>query len=112
MSRVSGFLAPACRMRWRGLFMGSAVAAWALPLLPSLARACSVCTAGRDEENAAAFLLTTIFMSILPLAALGTLVFVIWRRFRKLEAEAEAEARQEIARPATLAIPVSSEGRS
>ena len=53
---------------------------------PGVARACAVCTAGRDEENAFAFLLTTIFMSIMPLAAIGTLVFVLWRRIQRLEA--------------------------
>ena len=55
--------------------------------VPRLAIACAVCTAGKDEENAFAFLMTTIFMSIMPLAAIGTLVFVLWRRIRKLEAE-------------------------
>jgi hypothetical protein len=61
--------------------------AWLVILSPSIALACSVCTAGRDEENAAAFLITTIFMSILPLLALGTFVYVLWRRFQKLEAD-------------------------
>jgi len=55
--------------------------------LPVVAQACSVCSAGRDEENAAAFLLSTIFMSLLPLIAIGTLVYVLWRRIQKLEAE-------------------------
>ena len=58
---------------------------------PRLATACAVCTAGKDEENAFAFLMTTIFMSIMPLAAIGTLVFVLWRRIRKLEAEPPPE---------------------
>jgi hypothetical protein len=61
---------------------------------PSVARACAVCTAGRDEENAFAFLMTTLFLSVMPLAALGTLIFVLWRRTQKLERErAEADAR-------------------
>lgn len=54
-------------------------------LAPRLALACAVCTAGRDDENQTAFLLSTIFLSLLPLAALGTLVFVLWRRFQRLE---------------------------
>lgn len=57
---------------------------------PSIARACAVCTAGRDEENAFAFLMTTIFMSLMPLAAIGLVVFVLWRRMQKLEAEQAA----------------------
>lgn len=63
------------------------VLAGVLVQLPSVASACSVCTAGRDEENQLAFLLSTIFMSALPLLAIGTLVFVLWRRMRKLEDE-------------------------
>ncbi len=69
-----------------------ALAALAMVHLPSLASACAVCTAGKDEENAFAFLMTTIFMSIMPLAAVGTLIYVLWRRIQKLEAERE-EAR-------------------
>lgn len=53
---------------------------------PRVAEACAVCSAGRDEENQTAFLVSTIFLSLLPLAALGTLVFVLWRRIRRLEA--------------------------
>jgi len=59
---------------------------------PAFARACAVCGAGRDEENAFAFLMTTIFMSLMPLAAIGTLVYVLWRRIQKLEAEREQAA--------------------
>ena len=65
-----------------------------LTAAPSIAQACAVCTAGRDEENALAFLLSTIGMSLMPLVALGTLVFVLWRRIQKLEAEGRpAESR-------------------
>ena len=56
-------------------------------LVPNWAMACSVCTAGRDEENQLAFLLSTLFMSLLPLVVIGTGVFVLWRRIRKLESE-------------------------
>ena len=61
--------------------------AWVVIATPSIASACAVCSAGKDEENALAFLLSTIFMSLMPLAAIGTLVFVLWRRMQKLEAE-------------------------
>jgi hypothetical protein len=64
----------------------SCLIAWALvELVPRAAAACSVCTAGRDDETNQAFLMSTIFLSLLPLAALGTLVFVLWRRIRALE---------------------------
>lgn len=69
------------------------IAAWLLvELLPRTAAACAVCTAGRDDETNQAFLISTIFMSLLPLAALGTLVFVIWRRMRALEEETARRA--------------------
>ncbi len=110
MSRSSiGSVAQARRTTRLGLLATAMITWWVLSL-PSVVEACSVCTAGRDEENAAAFLLTTIFMSILPLAALGTLIFVIWRRIQKLENE--ADSRSEIPNPAPLAIPVRPETRS
>ncbi len=58
-------------------------------LSPAIASACAVCTAGRDEENQLAFLLSTLGMSLMPLIAIGTLVFVLWRRIQKLEVETE-----------------------
>ena len=59
----------------------------AMVCFPKLAQACAVCTAGRDEENAFAFLMTTVFLSLMPLVAIGTLVWVLWRRIQKLESE-------------------------
>jgi hypothetical protein len=64
--------------------------AWFIVGAPRVATACSVCSAGRDEENQLAFLLSTVFMSALPLLAIGTLVFVVWKRFQKLEQESAA----------------------
>ena len=61
--------------------------AWMLTSAPRAALACAVCSAGRDDESNTAFLISTIFLSVLPLAALGTLVYVLWRRIQKLEAE-------------------------
>jgi hypothetical protein len=74
----------------KGVFV--AALAWLIVSGPSLAAACSVCTAGRDEENQTAFLLSTLFMSLLPLIAIGTLVYVLWRRVQKLEAETLASS--------------------
>lgn len=61
-------------------------------LAPRAALACAVCSAGRDDESNTAFLISTIFLSVLPLAGLGTLVFVLWRRIQRLEAEAPPRA--------------------
>ena len=63
----------------------AAVVAGGLLLAPRLADACSVCTAGTEDENRLAFLLTTVFLSVLPLAAIGGGVFWLVRRARALE---------------------------
>lgn len=65
----------------------AAISVWLVLQTPVAAQACAVCSAGKDEENALAFLLSTIFMSLMPLGAIGTLVFVLWRRIQKLEQE-------------------------
>jgi hypothetical protein len=49
-----------------------------------------VCTAGRDDETAAAFFGTTILLSLLPLAFVGGLILWLRRRARALEAERRA----------------------
>ena len=52
---------------------------------PELAQACSVCGIGR-EENRVAFILTTVLLTLLPLAAVGGIVGWLVRRARTLEA--------------------------
>ena len=79
---------------WKGFWV--AAFAWVIVQLPAVAHACSVCTAGRDEENQTAFLLSTLFMSLLPLIAIGTLVYILWRRIQKLEAESSTASSPEV----------------
>ena len=63
---------------------------------PEIARACSVCGAGRDDETRNAFLLTTLLLSVLPLAMLGGLLaWVRWRLRQRTE-----DGREPIAPPA------------
>ena len=60
----------------------------ALPLLlPRVASACAVCSAGRDDETRLAFLLTTLFLSVLPLGIVGGAVWWLVRRSRQLARE-------------------------
>lgn len=53
---------------------------------PEIARACSVCSAGRDDETRAAFIGTTVFLSVLPLVVIGAGVLWLRKRLRELEA--------------------------
>ena len=62
-----------------------AVAIAVLASLPDVAHACSVCSAGRDDETRAAFIATTIALSVLPLALIGGFVWWIRRRVRAIE---------------------------
>lgn len=52
--------------------------------IPGLAEACSVCMSGREDENRLAFIVTTIFMSVLPLAMIGGLGWYLRRRSRAI----------------------------
>ena len=52
--------------------------------LPDAASACSVCYVGA-EESRKAFLLTTVFLSLLPLGMIGTFGWWFWRRMQEAE---------------------------
>jgi hypothetical protein len=59
---------------------------------PRLARACAVCMSGREDDVQAAFIGTTVLLSVLPLIAVGAGLIWLRRRLRELErAEAERE---------------------
>ncbi len=74
----------------RNAYAGALVAL--LVLAPRIAPACSVCMAGRDDETRTAFLLTTLFLTVLPLALIGGLVWWLTRRARTLEQQRSAGA--------------------
>jgi hypothetical protein len=57
--------------------------------VPVTALACPVCFAGNGEESRTAFLTTTIFMTSLPLAMIGG---VIWWLRRRLLQQDEAQS--------------------
>ena len=87
---MAGRASHADRKRIRSCVVMSSLLAWVIVQIPRAAEACAVCSAGRDEENAAAFLISTIFMSLLPLIAIGSIVYGLWRRIQKFESEKEA----------------------
>lgn len=53
--------------------------------LPRVAAACPVCNANGEEESQAAFIVTTIFLSGLPVLMVGAGVWWVWRRIRAAE---------------------------
>lgn len=57
-----------------------------LLVTPSLAEACAVCSAGREDETRTAFIIGTAFMTALPMVLVGGLVW--WIRRKTLEAQA------------------------
>ena len=61
------------------------LAALAVLLAPELAQACSVCFSGQDQSRTA-FVVTTAFLSILPLALIAGMALWIRSRARALEA--------------------------
>jgi len=65
--------------------LSTAVALLCGALLPEAATACAVCYGG-GEESRNAFILTTVLLSVLPLAMIGSLGWWIWRRVREAEA--------------------------
>jgi hypothetical protein len=54
---------------------------------PRLAEACSVCLGGTGGGTSRAFLIGTVFLSVLPLAVMGTAVWYFRRRMKQIERE-------------------------
>ena len=74
-----------------------------LILAPEIALACPVCMSGRDDETRAAFILTTLFLTLLPLALIGGVVWWLTRRARSLERQRDADASPRLDPAATAA---------
>jgi hypothetical protein len=76
------------------------IAAFALAVLlllaPQVGHACAVCFSGREDARAA-FLVTTILLTLLPLGMIGALVLWLRQRVRAAAREArEAEPASEV----------------
>jgi hypothetical protein len=74
---------------WRHL--GYAAVAAALAVAPGLANACPVCGGGANDKTQFGFLVGSILLSVLPLALVGGLAWVVVRRVRRIEAEQVGE---------------------
>jgi hypothetical protein len=64
--------------------LGAAFFAW--PLLSSVARACPMCFNG-NNMNQAAFLYGSLFLMIVPVVAIGSLLYWAYRRSNALETQ-------------------------
>lgn len=76
-------------------FAANALAGFAAALIvtsPALAEACAVCGAARSEASRDAFIATTVFMTLLPLLAIGGVVLWLRRRARRLAEPSVAPA--------------------
>jgi Ca2+/Na+ antiporter len=71
------------------LALASALAAL-LTAAPEVASACAVCSNGNNAQTQRGFVIGSIFLSVLPPAFVGTVVYVIWRRAKKIAAEEAA----------------------
>ena len=60
---------------------------------PRAAHACYVCMSGRDDDSARAFMLGSVFLSVLPFALFGGIAVWIWRRMRAAERAATDASR-------------------
>tara|TARA_Y100001968_G_C19441970_1_gene763045 strand:- start:3539 stop:3709 length:171 start_codon:yes stop_codon:yes gene_type:complete len=54
-------------------------------VLPNLAEACPVCNSVRNESSRIAFLVTTAFLSLLPLGVIGGFVWWLRNAARKVQ---------------------------
>ncbi len=70
------------------MFRALAFAAASLTSLSAFA--CPVCGAAKDDATRDAFILMTVFMSLLPLAMLGGLAWWVIRRVRQLDLEEQS----------------------
>lgn len=67
--------------------------AFGLAWAPRAAEACAVCMGGREDENRAAFIGTTVFLSVLPLALIAGIALWLRKRIREVEAARGADPR-------------------
>ena len=70
--------------RTKALLIGAALSA------PDAARACSMCISAQDDAVQSAFAVASLFMTVMPLSAIGSLVWWLRRRARQLAAEEAA----------------------
>jgi Ca2+/H+ antiporter len=79
----------------------SALALCSLLLLaPTVAFACPVCFSAQNEENRAAFVAMTAFLTLLPLGMLGLGLGWAWRRMQRLDGTVPAPVVDEAEAPA------------
>jgi hypothetical protein len=74
----------AAALRWN---VAGSLAALMTVAAPSIAFACPVCFAAKDEANRVAFLGTTVFLTSLPVLMISSLIYWVARRSHALDSE-------------------------
>jgi hypothetical protein len=88
------------------------LASLVMALCPDVAFACPVCFQAKNDASRLAFLVTTLFMTVLPLGLFGGLAYWVKRRSEALdegstpESEETAPDREPVAHPVGKPTPV------
>ena len=79
-------------------------AAFATLSYTAAAQACPVCFQSKNDDNRIAFIVTTAFLTVLPLLLIGGLVWWLHGKYKAAEA-AEAEESTHLGEPADGVLP-------
>lgn len=78
----------------------SVFVAWLWAAIPSLVHACPVCFSAQNENNRVAFVVSTMFLTLLPLGMLTAGLWWAWRRLRQQDEPASMGDSEAAAAPA------------
>ncbi len=72
--------------------------------LPSVVYACPVCFSAQNEDNRVAFIVSTMFLTLLPLGMLTAGLWWAWRKLRQQDEPVVIDASDPASAPARLPL--------